>query len=298
MTPGAPRLFSALFAIAVGFSLAAAADKPAADTSRIVSIGGDVTEILYALKADPKIVAVDTTSTYPASALKEKKSVGYMRALSTEGVLSTDPTLIIAGADAGPAEVVSALKASSVPYVQVPFEPSLEGVTRKIEVVGEAIGAQAEAEKLTKSVTAQFEALAERRGKIEKPVRALFVLAVQAGRAVAAGKGTAANAVIELAGAVNVAADMHGFKQITDEAVIDRAPDVVITMAAGAPGHDPGAILKLPAFKSTPAGQNERLIVMDGNYLLNFGPRAGQASAELLEALYPETAAAAQGKGQ
>jgi heme transport system substrate-binding protein len=298
MTPGAPRLLSALFAIAVGFSLAAAADKPAADTSRIVSIGGDVTEILYALKADPKIVAVDTTSTYPASALKEKKSVGYMRALSTEGVLSTDPTLIIAGADAGPAEVVSALKASSVPYVQVPFEPSLEGVTRKIEVVGEAIGAQAEAEKLTKSVTAQFEALAERRGKIEKPVRALFVLAVQAGRAVAAGKGTAANAVIELAGAVNVAADMHGFKQITDEAVIDRAPDVVITMAAGAPGHDPGAILKLPAFKSTPAGQNERLIVMDGNYLLNFGPRAGQASAELLEALYPETAAAAQGKGQ
>ncbi len=67
---------------------AAAADgsaRPIADTSRIVSIGGDVTEILYALKAAPKIVAVDTTSTYPASALKEKKSVGYMRALSTRG---------------------------------------------------------------------------------------------------------------------------------------------------------------------------------------------------------------------
>ena len=62
------------------------------DTSRILSIGGDVTEILYALKADGRIIAVDSTSQFPAEALKQKANVGYMRALATEGVLATNPT--------------------------------------------------------------------------------------------------------------------------------------------------------------------------------------------------------------
>ena len=57
------------------------------DASRIVSIGGAVTEILYALGLDKNIVAIDTTSLYPPQALQEKPNVGYMRQLSPEGVL-------------------------------------------------------------------------------------------------------------------------------------------------------------------------------------------------------------------
>ena len=57
------------------------------DASRILSIGGDVTEIVYALGAGDRVVGVDTTSQF-RQALKEKKSVGYMRALSSEGVIS------------------------------------------------------------------------------------------------------------------------------------------------------------------------------------------------------------------
>ena len=60
------------------------------DASRILSIGGDITEIIYALGADARLVGVDATSQFPASALKDKPSVGYMRALSTEGVISVD----------------------------------------------------------------------------------------------------------------------------------------------------------------------------------------------------------------
>jgi iron complex transport system substrate-binding protein len=56
------------------------------DASRIVSIGGAVTEILYALGLKDHVVAVDTTSLYPPQALKEKPNVGYMRSLWAEGV--------------------------------------------------------------------------------------------------------------------------------------------------------------------------------------------------------------------
>src|SRR5215212_9628559 len=55
------------------------------DASRIVSIGGAITEILYALGLQQRIVAVDSTSVYPPQAVREKPSVGYMRRLSPEG---------------------------------------------------------------------------------------------------------------------------------------------------------------------------------------------------------------------
>src|SRR5690606_12344276 len=101
------------------------------DTSRILSIGGDVTEILYALRADDKIIAIDSTSQFPGDALNKKENVGYLRALSAEGVLSTNPTLIIAAGDAGPPPVVAVLKSSSIPYVQVPDDKTPEGVAAK-----------------------------------------------------------------------------------------------------------------------------------------------------------------------
>ena len=96
------------------------------DASRILSVGGDVTEILYALGAGNRIVGVDTTSQFPAEALK-KKSVGYMRALSSEGVISVGATVMLASEGSGPPEVVKTLKTTSVPYVEVSDKTSADG---------------------------------------------------------------------------------------------------------------------------------------------------------------------------
>ncbi len=70
------------------------------ESPRIVSIGGPVTEIVYALGADKDLVGVDTSSIYPEAATKLPQ-VGYQRMLSAEGVLALHPTLILASADAG-----------------------------------------------------------------------------------------------------------------------------------------------------------------------------------------------------
>jgi iron complex transport system substrate-binding protein len=241
---------------------------------------------------------VDTTSTFPGKALKEKKSVGYMRALSTEGVLSTNPTVIIAAADAGPPEVVSALKASSVPYVEVPDDATPEGVAAKIRLIAAAIGAATQADTLTREVARDFDTLAAQKARITKPVRALFVLSVQNGRAMVAGRGTAADAILALAGAENAAAEINGYKPLADEAAVDLAPDVLVAMQNPVPGNEPRKMLELPVFRATPAAVNKRLVEMDGNYLLNFGPRAGQAARELMLAFYPALAPSAKGSGQ
>src|SRR5690625_3207568 len=101
-------LTAALFACA---ATATAADLP--NTTRVVVAGGGLTEILYALGVEDHIVGVDTTSTWPPE-VADKPEVGYMRALSAEGVLSLSPTLLLTTDEAGPQKALLLVGASGV----------------------------------------------------------------------------------------------------------------------------------------------------------------------------------------
>ncbi len=258
-----------------------------ADTSRIVAIGGDVTEILYALKAEGKIAAVDSTSQFPPQALKEKPNVGYMRALSAEGVLSANPTVILASKDAGPPDVVAALKASAVPYVEVPDDHTPEGVSAKIRFIASLVGAASAGEALAKSVEQDFASLSRDRAKIGKPARTIFVLAVQNGRATVAGAHTSADAVLKLAGAENAAGGIEGYKPLLEEAATELAPDAIVTMRHSSATFASDEIFSVKGLAASPAGRNKHVVEMDGLYLLSFGPRSARAARDLMAALYP-----------
>jgi iron complex transport system substrate-binding protein len=260
-----------------------------AEPSRIVSVGGDVTEILYALGQQSRVIAVDATSQFPAAALVDKKSVGYMRALSTEGVLSVGADLAIASERAGPPEVVKALK-SAIAYIEVIDGTTAEGVPLKIRAVAHAAGVPDLGQILADAVTRELEALANERRKIARPLRALFVLNVQSGRVTVGGTGSSADAILKLAGLENAAAEINGFKPVGDEALIGMQPDIVITMRRTAGGHDAEQVLALPGLASSAAGQSRRIVVMDGLYLLGFGPRVASAARELMATAYPELA--------
>jgi iron complex transport system substrate-binding protein len=265
----------------------------AADTSRIISVGGAVTEILYALGADKNIVAVDTTSFYPLRAQTEKASVGYMRALSAEGVLGLRPSLIIATEGAGPKETMSVLEAAKVPLIVVPDHHNAEGIVEKIQIIAKAVGAQARGQCMIETVKKDLDDLAKLRPQIKAPERVMFVLSLVNGRAMVAGGHTAADGVIKMTGAVNAITDYDGYKPISDEAVVAAKPDVILAMAHGGPNHVEAAeLFALPAFGATPAARNKRFIVIDGLSLLFFGPRTARAARELSIAIHPELAGA------
>ena len=264
------------------------AAKPAAGAvERIISVGGDATEILYALGLDSKIVAVDSTSTYPADALKTKANVGYLRQLTTEGILSTGGTIMLASAQAGPPDVVRALKATNIRYETLPGNEAPENIAEKVRFAGKVFGVSEKADALADDVSKRFAALEEKRKRITKPLKAIFVLGVTGGRANVAGTGSTADTVLRLAGAENAAGSLNGYKQLTDEALLSLAPDVIVTMSREGSSASEN-IAKLPGFKDTPAGKSGRVIEMDGNYLLGFGPRTPQAAEELLSSLYPD----------
>ncbi|MFV0294492.1 MAG: hemin ABC transporter substrate-binding protein, partial [Hyphomicrobiaceae bacterium] len=177
---------------------------------RIVSLGGDATEILYDLGLDGQIVAVDTTSLSPPRALKEKASVGYLRQLSAEGVLSTGATTIVASDQAGPPEVVNALKAANLKVVMLPGNAAPGNIAEKVRVIGRIFAREAQAEVLARRIEDGFRHVTELRAHIKTPAKALFVLGVRNGRAMVGGAATTADTMLKLAGAVNAAANING----------------------------------------------------------------------------------------
>jgi iron complex transport system substrate-binding protein len=267
----------------------------AVDLSRIVSLGGAVTEILYELELADRIVAVDTTSLYPPEALKTHKNVGYFRALSTEGVLSMAPSIIIASDKSGPPEVVRALESSGIPYFKINDEPDADSLKARVKVIAEKTGRQALGEKLVQRIEQGFATLAQERRRIKKTPSTLFLMSVQAGKAIVGGADTSADAMLKLAGAENAAASVKGFKPISEEAILAMNPEAIVMMSRST-GHSAlETVLTVPGVAATRAGRDKRVIEMDGLYLLGFGPRAPQAASDLMKKLQAPVAQGSKG---
>jgi len=279
----------AVAALLGSFAVAQAEEGAAVfpDASRVVAIGGSVTEIVYALGEEGRLVARDTTGTYPEAALK-LPDIGYMRALSPEGVLSVNPTGILALAGSGPKEAVDVLKKASVTFIEVPESFDHEGILKKIEVVGHALGADGKAEALAKSVDADLKAAEALTANVGARKRVLFILSMEGGKILAAGEHTGANGIIRLAGGVNAMEGVQGYKQLSDEAALTARPDVILMMDRGGGDHKATVeeVFSNPALASTPAAETKKLIRMDGSYLLGFGPRTAAAIRDLATALY------------
>lgn len=282
-------VFAAFMALAPA-ALATEAVGTLPDASKIVSVGGSITEIVYALGEEKRLVGRDTTSVYPAEALA-LPDVGYIRQLSPEGVLSVGPTAVISLEGAGPREAIDVLKKASVPFLEVPETFDREGILVKIRTVGEALGVSDKAASLAETVNADIEAAEKATASIMERKRVLFLISMQGGKLMASGSGTAADGMIRLAGAVNAIEGYEGYKALTDEAVIAAAPDVILMMDRGNEADPSEELFANPAIASTPAGQAKRLVRMDGAYLLGFGPRTASAVRDLAREFYGDQVA-------
>ena len=286
--PKLARAAAAAFLFALGMPASAGAAETVeafADASRVVSIGGSLTEIVFALGEQEKLVARDSTSLYPEAAFS-LPDVGYTRQLSPEGVLSVNPTGILALQGSGPQEAVEVLKKAGIPYYEVPESFDHAGILEKIRSVGVAFGVEEKAAALAKDVDARLKAAEERTASITDRRRVLFVLSMQGGKILAAGADTAADGIIRMAGALNAVEGYSGYKQLSEEAVLEARPDIVLMMDRGNPADSLTDPFQNPAIAATPAGEKRAIVRMDGSYLLGFGPRTADAILELATAVY------------
>ncbi len=249
---------------------AQAADAP----RRIISLGGDITEIVYALGFGDQVVGTDTTSMHPVAA-QSLPQLGYVRALSAEGIASLSPTLVLAAAEAGPPPAIATTRKLGINVLQMQAARSPDGIISKIKSVAAALGATDQGDALIASIAPAMTQLPVR---AETAPALLFVLQSQGHALMAAGTNTAADAAIQLAGGKNVLADLQGYKPINGAYIASRQIDYVLVMENTLQMIGGVEALKShPALINSDAIKNGNIIVIDSVALLGFGPRTPDA---------------------
>ena len=134
--------FSSFFLLMLYAPIAWSDCSAAKDTSKTVIAGGSLTEIVYFLEEEEKIIGVDVTSNFP-KATSDFPSIGYVRALSTEGILSLKPTLILGDDDMGPPLVIEQLSLTGLDVRILEEDHSSSGILKKIECLSKVLDTKA-----------------------------------------------------------------------------------------------------------------------------------------------------------
>ena len=255
---------------------------------RVVCAGSDVTETIAALAGVGAIQGVDTTSHTPPE-VQNLPSIGYLRQISVEGILSLKPDLIIANRDLGPALAVEQLRAAGVRIELVAFPLTGEGMADKIRHIGTLLGREKEAEALASKTAATMADLARRLEGVVKHPRVGFIRSAEGGTPIAGGKMGLVDATYTLAGASNAFGDFTLFKPVSREVLAATPPDFIV--ADGQTVSSSGgaaAFIDMLGLTTAYAGHPERLVEADLSTLFSFGPSAAVEITALARRLHPD----------
>jgi len=282
-----PAALLALCAALVASTQALAAELP----QRWVSAGGALSEWISALGGEPRLVGVDTTSQHPES-LKALPSIGYQRQLSSEGILSLRPDLLVGTEEMGPPPVLAQIRKAGVRVELLSSKADLAAVDANLKQLGTLLGAEQKAAQLAAGYHQQLEALQVQVKQAQASHKApgVLLLVGHAGaKPLIAGQGTAGDWLLRQAGARNLA-EHQGYKNFSNEALAALDPDVVVFSDRALVGDQAlQALLKEnPALAASRAAQEKRLVSLDPTLLVGgLGPRLPMALQDLAAAFYP-----------
>lgn len=249
-----------------------------AEPGRIVAADGAVTEIIYALKAQDRLVGVDSTSSYPQAA-QELPNIGYRRTLTAEGVLSLRPRKLIGTQEVGPKQTLDRLLQVGVEVHLLPALQQPEDLIARVRQVAALVEAQDTLPLLEQELSRSLTQVRSRAEQVHG-YKILFLLAAGPRGVMVAGKDTQAQLLLDWLGLENVAITTPGYKPLSREALLMLKPQAIIVAET-----EPGAFKEeeWPGLKLTEAGAQGRILKLDSMYLLGFGPRLPQAMGEILK---------------
>ncbi len=250
---------------------------------RIVSLVPGVTEMLYAIGAEDRLVGRTDFCDYPPEA-RSKPSVGGTVSPSLEVLVTLKPDLVVATSAGNSDETRRQLERLRVPlYLVDPH--GLSDVFRTMTRLGALTEREGRAAEVVAGLERRVRAVAVRVAALPRP-RVLYVVWPEP--LIVPGRGAAVTELIELAGGESVSADgPEGYPRYSVEAAVARGPDVIILARHGA-GTAPYAREKWERFADLPAIRAGRLHAVDGDLFHRFGPRVVDALEILARLLHPE----------
>lgn len=262
------------------------------DTSRILPLAPELSEIVFTLGLGDNAVGRDVATTFEEAA--HLPVVTRAHDVSAEGVLSLKPTVVLASSATTPESALKQIRDAGVPLVIFEQSYSLDGVADRIRAVATALGVEEAGEEVVRQTAIDVDSVEQvplvdgRKAK----VAFLYVRGSQSLYLIG-GDGSGADDLLEAVGVEDVGASMglEQFTPLTPEAMIKAQPDALLVMTKGLEsvgGID--GVVDLPGVALTPAGKNKAVVAIEDGQLLSFGPRTSQTMTLLSEKLTAELA--------
>jgi iron complex transport system substrate-binding protein len=250
--------------------------------SRVVVLANGVAEIIQSLNAQSVIVGRDISST--EDSLSDIPIVTSGHQVLPEKVIALKPDLVLIDASTGPKSAIEAIRSAGIKVIQTPESWSLADLPIKVRAVGDAIGAQDQAEDLVQQLNQSL-----RVSTVKNSPRVAFLyLRGTSSVYLIGGAGSGADSMLDAIGAIDIGAQSldRPFNTLTAESLAELNPDVILVMSKGleSVGGVQG-LLKLPGVGQTKAGKNSAVIDVDDSLLLSFGPRTPSLVEALAKAL-------------
>jgi iron complex transport system substrate-binding protein len=256
-------------------------DRP----QRIVALAPSVTEIIFALGEEARLIGVTAHCDFPPEAARLPKVGSYVR-LDLERIVGLRPDLCIAVKDGNPKAAVERLEALGVPVFAL--DPrSVATVIRAIHDLGVVLAVEPRAEALIGAMRGRIERVTHRLAGSDRRPRVFFQIG--AAPIVSVGTDTFAHELIGLAGGVNVAAGAAAYPRFSREQVLGLAPEIIVISsmdrAAGAVAETRREWERWPG---VPAVRDGRIHVVDSNLFDRPSPRLVAGLETLARYIHPE----------
>ncbi len=257
-------------------------DKP---IEKVVTLTAADCEILFAIGAGNMLVGRGEFCDYPKEAA-QVPSVQSGSETNIEQIIALEPQVVIMGDMAQSVEQVEALENAGIKVV-VTDADDIDGVYTAITLIGEISGKNQEAADLIDDMKSIFTEISEKASGDGTKTIYFEVSPLEFGLW-AAGTGTFMDEIANMLGLKNAFSDISGWGEVSQEQVIERSPDyIVTTMMYFGEGPEPvDEILGRDGWQDITALKNDGIINSDGDMMTRPGPRLAEAAKALYTFIY------------
>lgn len=250
------------------------------EPSKVVSLGPNITETIFAIGAGSKLVGRTDFCDYPEEA-KKVQAVGNLSDPSIEKIAELKPDLVFASTHVKP-EVEKKLKELGIKVVYLYSEESFDGVYKTIGDMGKLLNAQQGSDKVVADMKAKVAMVQDKVKGLNKPT--LYYVVGYGKSQFTAGKDTFIGKIIEMAGAKNAADDVTGWNYSLEK-LVEKNPDMLVCSKYF---DSKKGIQAAEGYKDLKAVKDGKLYEIDNNMLDRQGPRLADGLYELAKIVHPE----------
>ncbi len=246
----------------------------------IVSLAPSITEIIFAIECESKLVARTDWCNYP-EAVMDYVSIGNIDQPDVEKIIELQPEVVIL-TEMTKQELALQIKDAGIPIVVVDEEDSFNGAYKCIEIVGTVLGADDKAAEVVTAMKTDIDSIIAKVAEAEKKT-VYYVMGYGEYGDYTAGKGTFISDMIAAAGGINVADDTEGWTY-SIEKLVEHNPDLLL-LSLWSPTD---GLKEANGYKDLTAVKEDKMFTLDDDSLQRLGPRLGEAFEAMAKAIHPE----------